>query len=272
MKLCIAGKNDIAVNCLFYATSLGIFDELYVVSNRTDTGEDTWQKSLVKAANHLCIPVVDIENLYMLEDLIFISLEYDRIIRPEQFSTTRLFNVHFSLLPRYKGMYTSVWPLLNGEIKSGVTLHEIDHGIDTGNIIDQLDFVIPVQDTARDLYMKYLLYGEMIFKKNILDLIRGSFFSRKQESLNSSYFSMKSIDFNNIIINKHTTAFQLHNQIRAFSFKEYQLPVINGVKIIRSVITNDRSRQRAGEVLEDQCGHLLIATIDFDVRLEKYRD
>lgn len=73
----------------------------------------------------------------MRDDLIFISLEFDKIVNPDLFKDARLYNIHFSLLPSYKGMYTSAIPILNGEEMVGVTFHEIDKGIDTGNIIAQ---------------------------------------------------------------------------------------------------------------------------------------
>ena len=72
----------------------------------------------------------------------FISLEYHRLIDPLKFVTSKLYNPHFSLLPAYKGMYTSALPLLNDEKDAGVTLHHIDSGIDTGDIIDQIIFPI----------------------------------------------------------------------------------------------------------------------------------
>ena len=53
-------------------------------------------------------------------------------------------------------MYTSCLPILNGETITGVTLHKIDSGIDTGYIIKQKVFKININDTARDLYLKYL--------------------------------------------------------------------------------------------------------------------
>ena len=57
------------------------------------------------------------------------------IIKTKNFKSNKLFNLHFSLLPSYKGMHTSAFPILNGEKYSGVTIHKIDNGIDTGDII-----------------------------------------------------------------------------------------------------------------------------------------
>ena len=51
----------------------------------------------------------------------------------------------------------SIFPILNGESTSGTTLHLIDHGIDTGDVITHNEFQIDLQDTCRDLYFKYLI-------------------------------------------------------------------------------------------------------------------
>ena len=59
---------------------------------------------------------------------------------PKNFLNARLYNIHFSYLPAYKGMFTSALPIKNGEVDSGVTLHKIESGIDTGDIIDQIKF------------------------------------------------------------------------------------------------------------------------------------
>lgn len=241
MKLCIAGKNNIAVNALCYLVNTLNYNKnnLFVILNRNDSGIDTWQKSLKKCAKELGVKILSLEDIYDIEDLYFISLEFDRIIRTSRFKTDKLFNIHFSNLPSYKGMYTSVMPLLNGEKIGGVTLHKIDDGIDTGEIIKQKFFDIDINDTARDLYFKYLNNGFELFKENIEKLLKNDFILEKQSVVNSTYYSKATLDFSNININLNKTSFEIHNQIRAFIFKEYQLPEIRGVKIKKSILTNE---------------------------------
>ena len=251
MKLCIAGKNDIAVNALCYLVNTLNCNKnnLFVILNRNDSGIDTWQKSLKKCAKELGIKILSLEDAYDIEDLYFISLEFDRIIRTSRFKTDKLFNIHFSNLPSYKGMYTSVMPLLNGEKVGGVTLHKIDDGIDTGEIIKQRFFDIDINDTARDLYFKYLNNAFELFKENIEQLLKNNISYEKQSAVNSTYYSKKALDFNNINIDLNKTSFEIHNQIRAFIFKEYQLPEINGFKIEKSVLTDEFIGQNKFEVI-----------------------
>ncbi|WP_236847560.1 hypothetical protein [Campylobacter sp. P0109] len=116
MKFCIAGKNNIAVNALDYLINELHFckENIFVVINKTDSGVNLWQKSLKKYALDNNIKIKTLEDCYDIKDLIFLSLEFDRIIKIEFFKTKKMYNIHFSLLPAYKGMYTSALPIING--------------------------------------------------------------------------------------------------------------------------------------------------------------
>lgn len=243
MKLCIAGKNNIAVNGLNYLiNNLKIPKEnLFVVVNKTDNGVDTWQKSLKKYAQEHSISIKNLEECYDIENLIFISLEFDKIIKTAFFKTNNIYNIHFSLLPAYKGMYTSALPIINGERFSGVTLHKIDDGIDTGDIIDQIKFEIDIEDTSKDLYLKYIDYSFELFKRNIDNIIKRDIISVPQKIIGSTYYSKKAIDYSNIQIDYKKTSYEIYNQLRAFIFPEYQLPRINNDKIFKVELTNQKN-------------------------------
>ena len=258
-KICIAGKNDIAVNALYYLKEKIGIENLCVIPNKNDSGIDNWQKSLQKAATNLGVTICSLEEIYQIPNLIFISLEFDKIIKTKKFRTTHLYNIHFSKLPKYKGMYTSVMPILNGEKESGVTLHQIDDGIDTGNIIAQKVFPITINDTARDLYFKYLDNAFALFKNNIEKIINGDYKTTIQPYEGASYYSKQSIDFKDIKIDLNKTSFEIHNQIRAFIFKEYQLPQINNFKIQKSILTNEYIGRNISELHKN---NLILSGID----------
>ncbi|MBP3676689.1 MAG: hypothetical protein J6I71_09455 [Campylobacter sp.] len=242
MKFCIAGKNNIAVNALDYLINELHFskENIFVVINKTDSGVNLWQKSLKKYALDNNIKIKTLEDCYDIKDLIFLSLEFDRIIKTEVFKTKKMYNIHFSLLPAYKGMYTSALPIINGEKYSGVTLHKIDNGIDTGDIIDQIKFEIDLNDTARDLYLKYIENSFILFKKNIKNILEGNFISTSQQAIGSSYYSKKAIDYSNLKFDYKKTSFEIYNQLRAFIFPEYQLPTIDNEEIFKVELTNTK--------------------------------
>ena len=168
-------------------------------------------------------------------------------------------------------MYTSALPILNNEKETGVTLHKIDTGIDTGEIIAQRKIKIEFNDTSRDLYLKYITNGIELIKENIFNLINDNVMTYFQKSLESSYFSKKSIDYKNLKININQTALNIHNQIRAFNFREYQLPKVYDKKIISTLITNQRSLKKPGTNLFETNNEILMSTIDYNIILYKDR-
>lgn len=261
MIICVAGKNNIAVNAVEYLINELSIDKtnIILVPNKNDNGQDSWQKSLKKYAMNNDITIKELPDVYKNEDMLFISLEFDQIIKTEKFKTKKLFNIHFSLLPSYKGMYTSAMPIINGEKKSGVTLHKIDNGIDTGDIIDQIEFDIDLIDTSRDLYFKYLEFGFCLFKKNIKKLIEDNFTTKPQSCINSSYYSKKAIDYSNLSVDLNKTSYEIYNQIRAFIFKEYQLPSINNMQIKKVELTSEKIGYKQ---IETQGKTLILSGID----------
>ncbi len=271
MKICIAGKNDIAVEGVeFLLHSLGMCkDDILICLNKTDLGIDGFQRSFNKFSKDQGLNIVELDQVFDIPELIFISLEYDRIIPVHRFSSPELYNIHFSLLPKYKGMYTSVWPILNGDKTSGVSLHKIDLGIDTGDLIDQIEFPIDDSDSCRDLYFKYLSFGSLLFKNNIKKLLGRDVLYEKQSVDGASYYAKDSIDFSNLMINLNKTAFEIKSQLRAFYFPEFQTPTIYGQEIIFSEILDTRSSLRAGGVFFECEQYMDISTIDYNLRLYK---
>jgi len=268
MLICVAGKNHVAVEGLKLINNLyGKNHDIVFISGQEDPSG--WQPSLRKTGNNLGIREAKIEDLYEIEDLVFISLEYPKILKTKKFKSKKLYNIHFSKLPCYKGMYTSTLPILNGEINTGVTLHLIDDGIDTGPIIDQIVFDINYNYTARDLYIQYNKHAVTLLENNIQSILNNTVVSTVQSIVGSSYYSKNSIDFNNIVVDYNKTAYQIHNQIRAYSFKEYQLPKFQNREIINCVILETRSLcTKPGSILSSNLNSVTIATIDYDILLE----
>ena len=267
--ICIAGKNNIAIKALDYCLKNHSEHDLVFVANKSDDGKDSWQKSFKRYSLSKNVNQVELIDIFELKNLVFISLEYEHLINIKKFYSKELFNIHFSLLPSYKGMYTSAKPIINGEKYTGVTLHKIDQGIDTGDIVDQIKFEISLKDTAQNLYYKYLINGEILFKKNINFILKNEYLKREQEQINSSYYSKDSINYEKININFKQTAFQIHNSFRAFIFREYQLPYLNKIPIYKTEISNNKSFKKPGEIVIDNEEFFLIATIDYDLILYK---
>lgn len=267
--ICIAGKNDIAVSVLIHCIKTYPDLKILVVCNKNDSGENGWQKSLLWFAKKNGIKIVELKDIYDIEDLVFLSVEFDRIIRPQKFASNKLFNIHFSLLPAYKGCHTSVLPILHGKKKTGVTFHRMDSGIDTGKIIEQKEVIIEYSDTSYDLYKKFIKAGTELVIKNLPNVIKGIECHREQEIKGSTYYSINEIDYGSISLDVNATAFQIQNQIRAFGFRPYQLLKWNECRYIECKVINKRSTERPGTLIDDSDVYSTIASIDYDVKLYK---
>ena len=268
----VAGKNNIAVAALNHLIfDLGVpVKEIAVVCNQTENGMDHWQMSLRKRARELKVKELTIEQAEK-DASCFFSLEFDRIVRPERFRTDRVFNIHFSLLPKYKGMYTSIWPILNGDSQSGCTLHLIDPGIDTGDIIDQLAFELSEEDCSADLYLKYIKCSIELFLRNASYLLSQDCKATKQAKRESTYFSKQALDFRNIKINFNNTAWSIGRQVKAFSFRPYQLPAVDGRCVVNYKILDNKSKVRPGALIGETDEYVEYSTIDYDILLYKDR-
>jgi methionyl-tRNA formyltransferase len=271
MVICIAGKNDIAVNTILYLKEIDGDNKIVALPSQNDPGIHAWCRSLKMSAIESRIEIIgDISELYDITDLIFLSLEFDKIIDINKFKSKQLYNVHFSLLPKYKGVYTSAWHILNAEKSAGVTLHFIDHNIDTGDIIDQTSFILNDEINCRDLYFLFNKLGAELVKKNIHNLISNKkLTAKRQPSKFSTYYSKSSIDYKNIKIDLQKTAFEINCQIRAFYFLEFQIPSIYNYKVKSSRILKRRSIAKSGSLIEDHSDYFIISTVDYDLKIYK---
>lgn len=266
--VCIAGKNQIAVDGLRAALSAYGAERVVVCPNAGDDGVSRWQPSLLRYAREWGVRVARLDELYEVEALTFLSLEFDQIIVPDRFKSKSLFNTHFSRLPAYKGMYTAAWPILNGETLSGVTLHRIDAGIDTGDIVDCIDIPLTAHTTARDLYFDCMRSAAQLVERHLAAVVDGSVTAQPQVAVGSSYYAKSSINYSTLAIDLRNTADTITRQSRAFSFREFQTPKIDGVNVQPGAVMAERSVGKAGKVRADG-NALVVSSIDFDVRFER---
>lgn len=85
----------------------------------------------------------------------------------------RVMNVHPGLLPRQAGMYAYQWAIRNGETQTGATIHWVEEGVDTGDIITQRAIPILSQDTGRRVQRKVLLAGARQLRQVLLQILAG---------------------------------------------------------------------------------------------------
>ena len=244
--ICIAGKNQCAIDALkFVNDNYSKFYEIITLINSSDNGRDHWQYSFKKFAKKNNIKIFSINDIYKIKKLYLFSIKYEKIINTKNFFSKNLYNIHFSLLPKYRGCHTNFFQIFNGEKYSGVTLHQIDNGIDTGNIVSQLKFKIPINETAYENYLKLMKYAVILLKKNIKKILNNKYKSKKQNLEKGSYYSRSSVDYSKLsIIKKIDNSINTHNHIRSLIFPPLQLPKYKKKFIIKSFYKNKKIQLR----------------------------
>jgi len=83
-----------------------------------------------------------------------IVVDFSYIIPPEiiKLFGTKLINIHFSLLPKYRGASPVQFSILNGDEMTGITFHTVDERMDTGDIIAQIGYKMCGKETSGELY------------------------------------------------------------------------------------------------------------------------
>mgnify|MGYP001012899040 CR=1 FL=1 len=81
-----------------------------------------------------------IKSLSLCESELVVCAGYKAFITKKELSKKRFMNVHYSLLPKYRGMHSVVWAILNGESCFGVTVYAMDEYMDNGDILSQFKF------------------------------------------------------------------------------------------------------------------------------------
>jgi len=127
---------------------------------------------------------------------LLISINYLFIIESTLINLPKIlaFNIHGSLLPKYRGRTPHVWAIINNETKTGITAHCIDDGFDTGDIIDQVEISIECNDTGADILKKfgdlYIPIVDAVLKKVELKSLR----PEKQDETKATYFGKRTPD------------------------------------------------------------------------------
>ncbi len=144
---------------------------------------DKWPVILptITLAEHHGIPLEIIRSKKSLAsvrahivDKICISAGFRYLFPESLLESAKLWlNVHGSLLPKYRGARTLNWVIANGDKASGVTVHRIDSGIDTGPILLQKSFPLSVFDTGASLYRKTLEFEPQVVLEALEVLTKG---------------------------------------------------------------------------------------------------
>ena len=130
----------------------------------------------------------------MQDSHILICVMYDTILKEDFINERRCYNFHGGLLPDYRGVGIFSWAIINGEEETGITLHELDAGLDTGPIISYKKFPITNTSTAQSLYLKGMDTLFDLFKEYFVKIVTGDYETKVVEKKPNSLYTRKMLD------------------------------------------------------------------------------
>jgi methionyl-tRNA formyltransferase len=189
--------HDVGVRCLSVLLAAGI-DVRLVVTHRDAPGENIWFASVERLAREHGLDVItpDAPDADLLSrasrlapDFVF-SFYYRHMLPAELLATASrgAYNMHGSLLPKYRGRVPVNWAILRGERETGATLHDMVAKPDAGPIVDQMPVPILPDDTALDVFRKVTVAAEVVLHRSLPRLVDGSAVLRAQDLAAGSYF------------------------------------------------------------------------------------
>ncbi|APS30944.1 bifunctional UDP-4-amino-4-deoxy-L-arabinose formyltransferase/UDP-glucuronic acid oxidase ArnA [Pectobacterium brasiliense] len=199
--------------------------EIQAVFTHSDApGENHFYASVAKAAAEMDVPVFAPEDVNhplwvnrireLAPDVIF-SFYYRTLLSDDilQLPSFGAFNLHGSLLPRYRGRAPVNWVLVNGETQTGVTLHKMVSRADAGDIVAQSVVAIDEEDTALTLHGKCRTAAAALLAQQ-LPLIRSREITlTPQDDSRASYFGRRTAADG--LIDWQKSACEINNLIRA---------------------------------------------------------
>jgi len=136
------------------------------------------------------------------------------------------YNIHPSLLPAYRGPTPLFWQFYYGEKNTGVTIHALDSGFDTGDIVLQKKVSFDDGDTTIDATRKLSLAASRLFEQAIIDINKQQVNLIKQESSQASYYSWPGKS--EFILNSNWKVRRAYNFICATRYWNHPYKIILG--------------------------------------------
>ncbi len=203
MKLVFMGTPDFAVGALEAILAAG--HQVAAVVTQPDKpkgrGKEVQMTPVKRCALSHGIPVFQptkirepeaVEQLRSYKAELFVVAAFGQIL-PEEILTMPKYgcvNIHASLLPKYRGAGPIQWAIINGEKITGVTIMQMEKGLDTGDMLFKTEVEIAPEETADTLHDKLAAAGAELIVEALPKIEAGEFTPVKQRDEDSSYAKM----------------------------------------------------------------------------------
>jgi methionyl-tRNA formyltransferase len=244
--------HDVGVRFLRVLLEAGV-DVPLVVTHHDDPAENHWFASVAALAGESGIDTLldpapeEIQRRLRQTGPDFIFSFYYRRMLPAQWlalAKRGAFNMHGSLLPKYRGRAPVNWAVLMGETETGATLHEMLAKPDAGRIVDQQAVAIGADETAAEVFRNVTAAAQAVLKRSIGPLLAGTARLQPQDLARGSYFGGRKPEDGRIDWSR--SAREIHNLVRAVA-PPYPGAFTNAMRINKTKIESQR-RAPAGIV------------------------
>jgi methionyl-tRNA formyltransferase len=214
--------HNVGVRCLSVLLARGV-DVRLVVTHQDSAAETIWfgsVRALAEEHGIACITPDDPNAPEIVErvaacapDFLF-SFYYRQMLGAAllQIPERGAYNLHGSLLPQYRGRVPINWAVIRGETQAGATLHVMNVKPDNGPIVDQMAVPILPDDTAKDVFDKVLVAGELVLYRVLPALIDGTAHFTEQDLSQGAYFGGRKAEDGRIDFSRG--AADIHNLVR----------------------------------------------------------
>jgi methionyl-tRNA formyltransferase len=222
-RILFFGYSEVGYECLDLLLARGD-NVVALITHEDNPTEKIWFKTPAVAARAKGIPVFTPDNvntpewrerLAALQPDLILSVYYRHMIGTKILGMARLgaFNLHGSLLPKYRGRAPINWAVLHGEPRIGMTLHRMVKAPDAGAVVDQEGVAIGPRDTAEQVFRKVLPCARTVVARQIDALLAGTAKETPQDESQATYFGGRKPEDGRIAWTQTCT--EIFNLIRA---------------------------------------------------------
>lgn len=201
-----------------------------------------------------------VAELKKYEADVYVVAAFGQILSKEILDMPRLgcFNIHASLLPKYRGAAPIQWAIIDGEKETGVTIMRMEEGLDTGDIVSKTVLPIGEEETGESLHDKLSAAGAELLMQTLPEIENGTAAFEKQREEDSSYAKMLSksmglIDWNQPAVRIERLVRGLNSWPSAYTYLEGKT-----CKIWEAKAAGESTAGEAGVVerVEKDCVHV----------------
>ena len=222
-RILFFGYSEVGYECLKLLLERGD-NVVALITHEDNPSEKIWFKTPAVAAAERAVPIHTpqkvgtpewLERIEALRPDLILSVYYRNMISSRVLALAPLgaFNMHGSLLPKYRGRAPINWAVLHGERRIGMTLHRMVREPDAGAIVDQEGVEIGPRDTAEQAFRKVLPCATRVLARQIDALLAGTAVETPQDPAEATYFSGRKPEDGRIDWTR--TATEIFNLIRA---------------------------------------------------------